>query len=299
MITSPLYWNGEKFPSQNGKPLAVTKEQVQDCCCRHYKCDPLTHVCQPTDEPLTNPNVYSSRAECMANCGGECWTDGCDFQVQFYYEKSWGGHQCDRAIFDAYCGDRLLGEVNLNNGDDGGSRYSAWFGVAADDFDVASCSYTFRLVCKSEDCHAGIAGLKFSNDFDLPAMSGDEWSVFGNDVCPQDEPAEAPLMKLSAAIDSSAIPSNGGVAEGRGGSVQSKIQNQKSKIILARIKICKSCDRSNANGNLCSRVKIKNCGGQCFSRWRANSDNQCPLGKWPALSGVKGVAIEKTAKDKE
>jgi len=288
MITGPLYWNGKTFPTQDGKPVAISEDDYKNCCCQHYKCDPLTHVCQPTDEPLTNPNVYGSRAECMANCGGECWTDGCDFQVQFYYDEAWGGHQCDRAIFDAYCGDRLLGEVNLNNGDDGGSRYSAWFSVAADDFDAASCSYTFRLVCKSEGgCHSGISGLKFSNSLDLPAMSGDSWSVFGNDVCPQDEPADAPAMKLA--------------------SKRSIARPAVSPEIRRRIEICRACDRSSANGNLCSRVKIKNCGGKCFSRWRANPDNQCPLGKWVAVG--RGVPAEpsnpaspeqsRRAKDKE
>lgn len=183
-ITPPLYWPGDSFPAQNGKPVAIAETDFQNCCCQHYKCDPLTHVCTPTDEPLTNHNVYGSIAECMANCGGECLTDGCDFTIQFYYDSAWGGHQCDRAIFDAYCGDRLLGELNLNNANDAGSRSSGWLKIGIADFDAASCSYSLHLVCKIEGgCHQGITGVKFSNGFDLPRMSGDAWSVFGNDVC--------------------------------------------------------------------------------------------------------------------
>jgi hypothetical protein len=34
MITGPLYWNGNKFPSQDGKPVVIHESDFQDCCCK-------------------------------------------------------------------------------------------------------------------------------------------------------------------------------------------------------------------------------------------------------------------------
>lgn len=165
------------------KLLAKAGHLCLTCCGGRFKCDTTTHVCSQTTEPLTNPNVYPSLNACMENCGEECLTSGCDFNVQFYYLAEWGGHQCDRAVFNAYVGNRLLGTVNLNNGGDGASRYSDWFQVGVNDFIAASCSYTFSLMCELSSCHQGIAGIKFSSGLELPALLGDVWGVSANDIC--------------------------------------------------------------------------------------------------------------------
>lgn len=33
MITGPIYWNGLKFPSQNGLPVSITYDAFKSCCC--------------------------------------------------------------------------------------------------------------------------------------------------------------------------------------------------------------------------------------------------------------------------
>lgn len=158
------------------------------CGGQRYKCDPLTHVCIPTRESMLNQNVYGSICECQKNCGClPCETDGCDFHIQFYYLSAWREHQCNRAVFDAYCGSRSLGTVNLNNWVDGGDRFSPWFDIYASDFIAENCSYTFRLDCALSYCHTGVSGMKFKlggiEVFDLPRQSGDAWSVCANDIC--------------------------------------------------------------------------------------------------------------------
>ena len=193
MIKSPIFWNKAAFPAQAGRPVAIARDEFQACCCApaedpyHYRCDPNGHVCSQTLDPVGD-DVYASLAECMAACGAvPCLTSGCDFDIQFYYLSSWGDHFCDRALFNAYAGARLLGEVDLNNGEDGGSRFSAFFPVTAADFLADTCSYTFSLVCQLTSCHRGISGLKFVSGgetiLDLPRQSGDRWGVSANDIC--------------------------------------------------------------------------------------------------------------------
>lgn len=185
-----IYWNKLKFPAQAGKPVAISEAEFIDHCCgggSRYKCDIQTHVCSQTSEPLGNPDVYATLNACMSACGEPCETEGCDFQVQFYYLQAWSTHQCDSAVFDAYTNNRLLGEVNLNNGSDGGDRFSDLFDVAASDFIALICAYTFELRCKLPFCHQGITGIKFFLDsvpvLDLPSQSGDKWGVHANDIC--------------------------------------------------------------------------------------------------------------------
>lgn len=155
-------------------------------CCRiaHFKCNPEKKICSQTNEPIGD-GVYSSLQECQEGCGfTPCETEGCSFRVQFYYLKEWATHFCDRAVYRAYAGDRLLGTVDLNNGSGGDSRYSAWFNITAADFNAEKCSYDMSLVCAlPEGCHTGLAGLKTSNGKDYPNMIGDTWSLGANEIC--------------------------------------------------------------------------------------------------------------------
>jgi len=116
-----------------------------------------------------------------------CHTNGCTFEVQFYYDQAWGTHQCNAAEFHTFVGDRPLGDIDLNNGNDGGSRFSAWFPVLLSDFNRARCSYIFSTTCALSSCHTGIIGMKFRKNgiviFDLPRQSGDQWDICVPDVC--------------------------------------------------------------------------------------------------------------------
>ena len=37
MITGPIYWNGNKFPSQAGNPVAISIDEIRECC--GWACD--------------------------------------------------------------------------------------------------------------------------------------------------------------------------------------------------------------------------------------------------------------------
>ena len=52
--------------------------------------------------------------------------------------------------------------------------------------------------------------------------------------------------------------------------------------IKERFDMCSTCGESKDKGFACRLYK--KC---CFGRWRANPDNQCPLGKWPAVKDKK------------
>ena len=166
------------------------------CGNQRYKCDLTSYICSETNESILNNGVYGSLCECQKNCGCfPCETEGCNFEVQFYYLNGWG-HSCDYAKYNAYCGSRILGSVNFDNALDGGSRYSSWFNIGVSDFNAITCSYSFRLNCVqvcppfwdgSQCCHQGISGLKFRIGgivvLDLQRNSGDSFGVCGGDIC--------------------------------------------------------------------------------------------------------------------
>lgn len=170
--------------TRNGRLLAKDGHLCTTCCkSQRYRCDTALNICLPTGDPI-GPNVYASLAECIRSCGTTpCETDGCSFRVQFYYLKSWNYHQCDRAVFDAYCGPRKLGRINLNNSEDGGTRTSQWFDVGIEDFDRETCSYSFSLKCALPNCHMGVAGMRLSTGHNYPAMVRDNWAISANEIC--------------------------------------------------------------------------------------------------------------------
>lgn len=69
--------------------------------------------------------------------------------------------------------------------------------------------------------------------------------------------------------------------------------------IRERFEICKACDRTIEGGVKCARITLKNCTSNCFDRWRANPENNCPLGKWPASSIEIPPAMAGSAKDRK
>ena len=168
----------------NGRLLSKGGHLCTTCCKpSRYKCDVALSICLQTDDPI-GPGVFLSLAECIRSCGTTpCETEGCAFQVQFYYLQLWGFHKCNRAVFNAYCGGRLLGLVNLNNEYDGGSRTSQWFDVTAEDFDAETCSYSFSLKCTLSECHFGVAGMRLSTGHNYPAMVRDNWAISANEIC--------------------------------------------------------------------------------------------------------------------
>lgn len=54
--------------------------------------------------------------------------------------------------------------------------------------------------------------------------------------------------------------------------------------VQRRFEICKTCDQSKDSGFSCDLHKA--C---CFGRWRANPNNQCPIGKWLSTTVESGA----------
>lgn len=82
------------------------------------------------------------------------------------YEEG-GGHQCDDAIFDLSCNGRQIGNINLNNASDGGSRSSGPFTMSAEEVEALSgggCSLPLTLKCATGGrCHQGFTSIEIKN----------------------------------------------------------------------------------------------------------------------------------------
>ncbi len=102
----------------------------------------------------------------------DCQEDGCaakecsSLTLEAYYLQEWWFHQCNYAEWDATLnGIALPGHVNLNNEEDGGSRYST-INVSAETVNAAlEISSTLTLVFNCSlggwwGCHSGLFALK-------------------------------------------------------------------------------------------------------------------------------------------
>lgn len=128
--------------------------------------------------------------------------EACPFTIQVYYLDN-GSHQCDAAVFNCNVNGESMGQVNLNNGDDGGSRYGpVWnyaqppqqvtcgTGVCKDceeqfpDCKNLKCGWLLTLECALDYCHEGIALVDVKNVDGQVVFSGS----FSDEIClPYDE----------------------------------------------------------------------------------------------------------------
>jgi hypothetical protein len=77
------------------------------------------------------------------------------------------GHRCDDAIFDVLLNDVNIGEVNLNNKADGGSRIGVVEVTRAQALEIAkkgAFSVKLSLQCKVANCHSDVAEIRISNN---------------------------------------------------------------------------------------------------------------------------------------
>lgn len=85
-------------------------------------------------------------------CSGE-------LSIHAYYLSEWGYHTCDNAVFDVDLNGIALGQINLNNGSDGGDRSS---NLSASEAQVTAAKavnpvLTLSFVCALGYCHSGVA----------------------------------------------------------------------------------------------------------------------------------------------
>ena len=94
-----------------------------------------------------------------------------------------GGHQCNRAIFDFYIDNILIGQANLNNVSDGDYRE----GVFTINSHIITSSLTeLKLVCAEGNCHNGIGRVVLknsSNDVVLAVCMPNDVVVAGSLIC--------------------------------------------------------------------------------------------------------------------
>lgn len=95
-------------------------------------------------------------------------------KIEVIYEKTGksdkfpcrGGHTCDEAVFNVLLNDVNIGEVNLNNEADGGSRNGTVEVTEAQAIEIANKgknTVKLSLQCLLEKCHKDVAEIRISN----------------------------------------------------------------------------------------------------------------------------------------
>lgn len=107
------------------------------------------------------------------------------------------GHSCNRAIFDFYIDNILIGQANLNNANDGGYRESAF---AINSHIIASDITELKLVCALSGCHNGVGRVVLkdpSNNIVLALCMPNDIVVAGSFVC-SPTPTPTPTVTQTA-----------------------------------------------------------------------------------------------------
>lgn len=85
--------------------------------------------------------------------------------IHAYYRAVWEYHICDNAVFDVDVNGVALGQINLNNGDDGGDRdayLSATLGQMEAAF-LVNPTITINFACALGYCHDGVAYVEVTD----------------------------------------------------------------------------------------------------------------------------------------
>lgn len=96
-------------------------------------------------------------------------------KIEVIYEKDGrsdkfpcrGRHKCDEAVFNVLLNDVVIGEVNLNNKDDGGSRNGTVEVTEAQAIEIANKggnTIRLSLQCLLPNCHKDVAEIRISNN---------------------------------------------------------------------------------------------------------------------------------------
>lgn len=134
-------------------------------------------------------NMATCACECptgTTTCGGQCvntsCTDGklfdpttCTCQcppnstahpvdIHVYYLQEWNYHWCDSAVFNVDMNGVPLGQINLNNGNDGGTRH-AYLTASEAQVTTAAATRPIRLnfVCALPGCHSNVGYVEATN----------------------------------------------------------------------------------------------------------------------------------------
>jgi len=93
------------------------------------------------------------------------------------------GHSCNRAIFNFYIDNNLIGEANLNNFPDGRYRETVF---TINEHILSSQSTTLRLECNLSDCHNGIGRVTIKDPANniVLALCMPNDIVVGGFICP-------------------------------------------------------------------------------------------------------------------
>jgi len=85
--------------------------------------------------------------------------------IHAYYRSEWGYHQCDNAVFDVDVNGVALGQIDLNNGDDGGDR-DAYLSATQEQMEAAFAvnpTITINFACALGYCHDGVAYVEVTD----------------------------------------------------------------------------------------------------------------------------------------
>jgi hypothetical protein len=85
--------------------------------------------------------------------------------IHAYYRAEWGYHQCDAAVFDVDANGIALGQIDLNNGDDGGDR-DAYLSATEEQMQAAfevNPTITLNFACALGSCHSGVAYVEITD----------------------------------------------------------------------------------------------------------------------------------------
>lgn len=106
-----------------------------------------------------------------------------------------GGHQCNNAAWNLYLGKIFIGEINLNNGEDGGDRVSELYATGDEINNYISefgCNLKFEAKCVNEFCHSNITWYKVETDDGEILLDSCVLDSFELDCCGGEPPPPPP-----------------------------------------------------------------------------------------------------------
>lgn len=156
--------NDPTFSNYVGKYVNLTVDGVR----KKYYVESTTKFSSLTGSTFLDPSKYvytDLQLSSKQYCEKACITEGLNIKVIYSKNETYkgrkatcyGGHKCNDALFNFYANEVLLGLVNLNNNNDGGSREASFTLSSSQAENIASVNnkiITFRLECaKPGRCH--------------------------------------------------------------------------------------------------------------------------------------------------
>ena len=183
---TPILFNCDKkilklyIPNSTISPGGTRASSIQlriggGTCCSRSNIRDIIIPALPPEPPPPTPDV------CL-----EPGTDLYGYTAIVSYDPAncAAGHSCNRAIFDFYINDILIGQANLNNSGDGGYREGVF---TINNHIIANALTELKLVCAlASGCHNGVGRVVLknpSNNIVLAICMPNDIVVAGSFIC--------------------------------------------------------------------------------------------------------------------